>query len=455
MKVMWRTALLAGLLFLAGAMPVFASNSGYEANHVVLSWSLDNSRSQTITWHSPKRGNGLVQYGRCGESQQLQDARQVKATTREVGSSGYYRCEAVITGLAPQTTYCYRIGNGEEWGRIRTFTTAPLPVKKEKLSENPLRPSASFEFFYLGDVQYQNREKDYYEWGCMLQDARQRNPGAAFALLGGDMVNSSRSMKDWALFLENASPVFDEIPMMTAVGNHETKIKADYYLSMMSLPENGPKGMEEEFYSFNYGSCHILVLNSSFFQKERQASEADWKGRLKTVNDWIAKDLAESRALWKIAVTHHPLYEVSGGDPVCEELQRQWEPILKQGGVDLVLCGHQHVYMRAKEMGGITQIMGNSGKRRSAYFDGANTPEYSQVLDAVNSNYQVIRIEGRQLSVLSYDEEGQIIDKWVKRKTAFPVLKAAAAGAVIMSAAAAGTFLSLRKRKAGACRKKR
>lgn len=448
MKAVCRAALLAGLLFLIGAVPVLAAESEYGADQVILSWSFDNAHSQTVTWHSREAGCGYVQYARYGqEGQALSRGRQVKAGVQEAGSSGYYRCEAVITGLKPQTTYCYRIGNGEQWGETRIFTTAPLPEKRGKLAGAVSQSFSSFEFLYLGDVQYQKRDQDYSEWGYMVQDARQRNPGIAFALLGGDMVNSSRSMKDWNLFLTNASPLFSGISMMTAIGNHETRIKADYYLSMMALPENGPEGLEEEFYSFNYGSCHIIVLNSSFFRKERQSAEADWEQQLEKINTWIAEDLEESRADWNIAVTHHPLYAVSGGDPVCDAVRLQWEPLLEQGGVELVLCGHQHVYMRTKEMGGITQIMGNSGKRRSAYFDGANMPEYSQVLDAVNSNYQIIRVQSRQLSVLSYDEEGQIIDKWVKTKEVFPVLKAAAAGTAIMSAAAIGTILAVRKRK--------
>ncbi|MCB6994415.1 metallophosphoesterase family protein [bacterium 210820-DFI.6.37] len=430
MKVLSRAALMIGLFFFAGAVPVFSQE--YKADQVILSWSLDNTQSQTLTWKSGACREAYVQYSeyRQGETQLLEKGKRIKAVSTKAGKD-YWRCEAVITGLKPGTSYLYRIGDGTDWTSPKLFTTAGK--------------TDSCEFLYMGDVQYQNREKDYPAWGQMVQDIRERNPAIAFGILGGDMVNSSKSMRDWNLFLENASPVFSHIPMMTAVGNHETDVTPDLCLTMLALPENGPEGLEEEFYSFDYGNCHILVLNSSFFLEERKKNE-NWQDQLEAVHDWILADLAESEATWKIAVTHHPIYGVSKGDPICDELRLQWEPLLEQGGIDLVLCGHQHVYMRTKELGGFTQIMGNSGKRRSAYFDGANTPEYSQALDAVNSNYQIIRAEEHQLSVLSYDEEGQIIDKWTKKEADFELLKSAGIGFFLMTAAGAGALLSIRKR---------
>ena len=217
------------LLFLA--VPAVSSAESYDGSQFLLSWSESPSHSQTITWHSPSRREGYVQYNKSGG--ELSGQHQVKAEITDVGETGYYRYEAVLKGLRHNTTYDYRVGNGTEWSQIRTFTTAPDHEIWEEKSET------SFDFLYLGDVQYRNRNRDYGEWGKLLQDIRERNPGIAFALIGGDMVNSSRKMKDWNLFLDNASSVFSYIPMMPAIGNHETSVKADPYLQMLALPEKG------------------------------------------------------------------------------------------------------------------------------------------------------------------------------------------------------------------------
>ena len=146
---------------------------------------------------------------------------------------------------------------------------------------------------------------------------------------------------------------------------------------------------------------------------------------------------------------HHPAYGISDGDPIYDAIREEWEPVFEQGGVDLVLCGHQHLYMRTKEIGNITYVMGNSGKRRSTYFDGENVPEYAEALNATDSNYQIIKVSGDKLTMESYDAEGQIIDKWSKNKSVSPLLKAAAAAGLIVVVAAGAILIRLRARKRG------
>lgn len=433
-----RKALVLFFLFVL-LQPARAAGTTYDGRHILLSWSEEAAHSQTVTWHSPSKGEGYVRY--YTEGGDSSRAQQVKASITDVGGSGYYRYEAVMKGLCSGTSYVYRIGDGKSWSSPRNFTTAP-----------PRGTGRDFSFVYLGDVQYQNRNTDYARWGKLTEDIRRRNPGIAFGLLGGDMVNWGRKQKDWELFLDNASPVFSRIPAMTAVGNHESTVKADTYLEMMALPENGPKDLEEEFYSFDYGSCHITVLNSCFFDENRKAAmEEEWDSKREKINRWLEKDLQESDAQWKLAVMHHPAYGLSKGDPIYGQIRKNWEPVFESGGIDAVFCGHQHVYMRTREIGGITYIMGNSGQRRSAYYNGENMPDYSRSLDAVSSNYQIVRVTDEKLIIMSYDDEGQLIDKWSKEKRSFPILKAAAAGIFLMHGAGFAVFAAVRMRRRKTC----
>lgn len=441
MRSSYKAAILIFILLILSTGRVWASETEYDGDQIILSWTQDNAHSQTITWHSAGKKEGYVQYNLKGGK--LSGENQIKATITEVKDGEYYRYEATIEGLKQKTLYDYRVGDGSKWSKVMNFTTAPIAERSGLTASDD---ENSFEFLYLGDVQYANREKDYPIWGRMVQDIRQRNPGIAFALLGGDMVNSSRKMKDWNLFLSNASPVFSHIPMMTTIGNHETSVKADIYLKAFALPENGPDGVREEFYSFDYADCHIAVLNTSFLQDNRKAvMEEKWREQMDEINRWLEKDLTESEAQWKIALIHHPAYGISDGDPISDQIREEWEPIFEKGGIDLVLCGHQHIYMRTKELGGITYVMGNSGKRRSAYYNGENFPDYGKALDATNSNYQIIKVNDDELSLESYDEEGQIIDKWTKKADKMALLKAAAAAGIIVLVAGTAVFIRLRR----------
>lgn len=448
MRVAHKTVWIFLFLFLFLLLletPVKSFAGEYDGGQIILSWSADNRHTQTITWHSNVGKEGYIRY-RKSEAPEAK-TQQIKAEITDVCNTGYYRYEAVLKGLSQNTSYDYRIGDGEAWSRTRTFTTAPNPEETEE---------GSFEFLYLGDVQYRNRNRDYPEWGRTLENIRARHPGITFALIGGDMVNSSRKMRDWNLFLTNAASVFSYIPMMPAIGNHETSIKADPFLQMLALPENGPQDLEEEFYSFNYGNCHFVVLNTCFLLENRKAAmEDEWDLKLREIKSWLKEDLVQSGAKWKIAVLHHPPYGISDGDPVYDLIRQEWEPALEQAGVDLALCGHQHIYMRTREIGGITYIIGNSGKRRSSYYNGENAPVYAEALDATNSNYQIIRVSGDQISLASYDEEGQIIDRWSKGKSGNELLRGLAVGLILIPVLASAVVCSIRKRRARPLDKKR
>lgn len=442
---LWGKGLITGLLLIAAAAPAPVFGRQYDGEQIILSWTGDSAHSQTVTWHSKGKKEGYLRYREQGRG--LAAEKQVKAQITQVGEADYYRYRADVKGLSSRKVYQYRIGDGTSWSRTRTFTTAPPSLSAEKSPPLP-NPATSFEFLYLGDVQYRRRSRDYPAWGKMLREAKRRHPDAAFALTGGDMVNSPRKLKDWQLFLRQASPVFSRIPMMTAIGNHETSVKADFYLQMLALPQNGPKGLEGEFYSFDYGSCHITVLNTSFFLENRKAAEgAGWQEQREAIGRWLAGDLKSCGAKWRIIAMHHPAYGLSDEDPIYKEIRREWEPLFEQGGVDLVFCGHQHIYMRTREIGGVTYIMGNSGKRRSARYNGENAPGYSEALNAAGANYQIVAVSGSRLSLTSCDEAGRPIDKWTKERERGRTWKAAAAGAGIMSATGTAALLALRKRK--------
>jgi len=65
---------------------------------------------------------------------------------------------------------------------------------------------------------------------------------------------------------------------------------------------------------------------------------------------WLRMDLASTTSTWIIAFWHHPPYSKGTHDSDTEAqligMLGLFNPILEQGGVDLVLCGHSHNYER-------------------------------------------------------------------------------------------------------------
>jgi hypothetical protein len=125
-------------------------------------------------------------------------------------------------------------------------------------------------------------------------------------------------------------------------GNHEHAIfgAAAYYEYFGDKAGSPRKG----YYSYNLGEWHVVVLNSEIVVNS-VFSDEDRKAQL----DWLVEDL-KSNASKKctVAYWHHPRFSSGwhGGD---RKIAVFWGP-LYDGGVDLVLNGHDHHYERFRPM---------------------------------------------------------------------------------------------------------
>ncbi|MDR2615699.1 MAG: metallophosphoesterase, partial [Oscillospiraceae bacterium] len=148
--------------------------------------------------------------------------------------------------------------------------SAALPASA-LTSRPPTEPEEgdAFSFLYFGDIQVtQSAEYDFAEWGRLAKSAVRSHPDAAFALQGGDIVESGIDRAQWDAFIKNTDDALGDMPFFPTNGNHESNFfggKPELYLEVFELPENGPEGFSEEFYSFDYGDAHITVLNSWVF----------------------------------------------------------------------------------------------------------------------------------------------------------------------------------------------
>lgn len=337
-----------------------------------------------ISWGDEEKYEGVVQW----------EGKEIPARRKEVRKGEYYRYWTTVDGLKRGKNYTYAMGDG------KTFSL------REKVSLPP--KDGDFTFLFMGDIQYRNRERDYAAWGGFLAEAYRDTPDAKLLLMGGDMVEKAPDLKDWSAFLSAGQPTFRKIPVMTTPGNHETSILPTTYLDILTLPDKSPIG--EEIYSFDLGGIHFVSLNSGLFMKERKTQEG-YEEMMGRVDDWIEKDLKSSKAKWTIAFFHHPMYPASPDDPLYEEMRGRWEGLLTKGGVDLVLCGHQHLYMRTKPVNGITHIMCNSGEKPSNYLrEGQEIPAYVEKIRGDKPTYLRIRSADDRLIIEAYEKGGKQVD---------------------------------------------
>jgi len=404
MKTYGRAFKLLLIVLLIGAFTYSAAAANIAGSNI-LSWTGDPATTMTVTWRGETDTAPYVQYTTQAEYDRtgFKGAAQVEASCKDISldGSGAWHYEAEMTGLAPATRYVYRTGGGSAWSGIAAFTTAD--------------PRAdSFSFTYMGDIQVVNdAEAEYARWGELAQAAYSKAPDIAFGLLGGDIVESGISLPQFDSFVKNASPVFGNVPLMPTNGNHESNFlsgKPELYLNVFALPQNGPEGFTGEFYSFDYGNCHVTVLNSWVFSGEQKLADSD----LSRISAWIQNDLQSSSATWKIVVLHNSPYPVFS-DAACDKVRANWAPLFEKYGVSLVFVGHQHVYSRSYPMydggvdyeKGIVYIMGDSGQK----FYGSADERYSERTIYNTATYQLVRVDGNTLTVQTYDIAGNELDQ--------------------------------------------
>jgi hypothetical protein len=163
---------------------------------------------------------------------------------------------------------------------------------------------------------------------------------------------------------------FADLPLMGVVGNHEgcdTYAAASEIINSQNMGELFRKyfpyrypDKNHFYYSFDYGPVHFAIIDTWSNQGVPVEQQ--------TINNqqasWLKQDLKASKKPWKIVMLHTPIWQCVEGIPA---MQAQLTPLLKAGGVHLVLQGHYHYYSHAQTEGpyeGMTYLtLGGGGAR--------------------------------------------------------------------------------------------
>lgn len=375
--------------------------SSRRPDNIVLTPSPDMSTSQSITWRtSGDVVDGVVQFTRLDDKANgLNEAEAVMTvlTSENLASDKTVHCHsAVLANLIPATTYSYRVGSRKQdaWSEYSTFTTAP-------------GSPASFSFVYIGDTQAKPERV-----GKMLKAIEKRHPEASFYMIGGDLVNIGDSRNRWDDLLANAGGVFSRKSVAPAMGNHDfgdQNFGAAIYNAYFK-PSNRRDSQAGAVpnYSFRYGDAFFIVINSLDVSAQ---------------TEWLERELryaAESGHAFKAAMFHRPVYNPRKGR-TNSTAKKQWVPLFDKYGVDLVLTGHDHSYMRSKPLRAGKAVA--DGEFGTVYVVATGCDKFydferldiAEVQFTNTATYQVITVGAerngnRTLRYTSYDAGGNVMD---------------------------------------------
>lgn len=237
-----------------------------------------------------------------------------------------------ITGLEEGTKYCYRVGDAERgwWSDIGVIDTA----------DN----TNAFSFFHMTDPQSVT-EKQYAEnWAVALDTAFTKHSDADFILNTGDLVDNGNDFVEWKRMFNTAADTLMDTVMMAASGNHEERGDNAQVNNFVysNLPEQDTT--TGVYYSFDYNTAHVAVLNSNDLNDEGGLSDAQIQ--------WLTEDMNASEKAWKFVALHKAPY--SNGSHFDDEdvaaIRTQLATLMPELDIDVVFQGHDHVYMRTDVM---------------------------------------------------------------------------------------------------------
>ena len=217
----------------------------------------------------------------------------------------------------------------------------------------------SIKFAIIGDSGRGSKEQ--HEVAAQMAAFRQRFNFAFVLMVGDNIYEGPATEQDYRLkFEEPYKQLLDGgVKFYAALGNHDDTNQRFYK----------PFNMDgNRYYTFvppvdpitRWDTrVRFFALDSTYVDREQVR--------------WLAKETAASRAEWKIAFLHHPLYTSGRYGMAARGIRFSLEPAFVTGGVDVVFSGHEHIYERAKMQNGILYfITGGAGSLREG--DAAPSP---------------------------------------------------------------------------------
>ncbi|MGG6311820.1 PA14 domain-containing protein [Paenibacillus macerans] len=263
-----------------------------------------------------------------------EDTRILNLKITNTTNGSFISHKVLAQGLLPGTAYQYRVGSDGNWSQTGTFTT-----------EGAQEPN--YEFLYLTDSQGANTH-DYEVWADTLGQALDHYPKSKFMIMTGDQVDAGALESQWLDYFGKPQDMLMHLPIMAAVGNHEGPYNDNYYYHFYypndSIDDPLPPG---SVYSFDYGDAHFMVLNTMDMGWDNRQREA-----FKQQIEWLKREVAQTDKKWKVVAFHKAIYSVGGhsADSEIFELRDMLYPVFDELGIDIVLQGHDHTYMRSYQM---------------------------------------------------------------------------------------------------------
>lgn len=307
----------------------------------------DAKTARTITWQTDKTMSSaaveLVEEGEAFSKENI--AEYQGATTSNTGLfTSKLTNKVKLEKLTAGTTYQYRLRNSYVnpdtksvtyyYSSVYDFTTEP---------EN----ADSYTFLNVSDSQGGSTSYEKF-WRNTLSQGLNKYPEAPFVIQNGDMVDSVNNTH-WTNYFAATGDLLSSAAFAPVLGNHEAKSYEPFYKSVFSVEAMNGYPLN---YSFSYGNGLFFNLNANY----------DTQSNLQVQANWMKQVAAqpENEGKFIIVTFHKNPYggrwtSQSSGSLASRNIKKYLYPEMEKLGVNLVLSGHDHNYIRSYPVKNNTQ----------------------------------------------------------------------------------------------------
>ena len=162
----------------------------------------------------------------------------------------------------------------------------------------------------------------------------------AFVVICGDMINKPGDEEQTKELFRIAHKLDKKIPLYWVPGNHDVGIQP----TLENL-EWYRKTFGKDWYSFHYGGCKFVVINTTIIHRPDKVRE-----EVEKQGEWLngtLKNKKNEARIHTIVFQHHPLFlkspqEKDGYFNIPKERRSRYLKLFKENNVIAVFAGHYH-----------------------------------------------------------------------------------------------------------------
>ncbi len=296
-----------------------------------------NETERAVSWLSSSPLNGEVRLALESEIVNNEFPENYKSFTAvsEIATNkvGFYALDAVITGLLENTSYAYQIVMPNGKSDIYYFDTGSF---------------GDYNFVFVGDPQI-STEAHGTAWDDTLNKITSQFD-SELLISAGDQIVTPTDEAQYVYFINDKLSSIAFAPSVGPVHDDPSKSFKDHFYTPNASSTYGVT-ISSSNYWYTYNNTlfmHLNMADKSAYQTEHRA--------------FIEETLAANPDVkWKIVIMHNSLFSTGmHGDPNYSYYDSEiglylpnMAPMFTELGIDVVLSGHDHVYLRTYMMNGI------------------------------------------------------------------------------------------------------